>query len=64
MQPNHWARFGQKGALIFAPLVVLPLLLVFVSVASATIRNGHLAWGLSTSLVPMADADNTLALLS
>ena len=39
MQPNRWARFGQKGALIFAPLVVLPLLLVFVSVARAQENN-------------------------
>ena len=29
MQPNCWARYGQKGTLIFALLVVLPLLLVF-----------------------------------
>jgi hypothetical protein len=39
MQPNCWARYGQKGALIFAPLVVLPLLLVFVSVARAQENN-------------------------
>ena len=39
MQPNCWALYGQKGALIFAPLVVLPLLLVFVSVARAQENN-------------------------
>jgi len=39
MQSNCWARYGQKGALIFAPLLVLALLLVFVSVASAQDNN-------------------------
>jgi hypothetical protein len=43
MQPNCWARHGQKGALIVAPLVVLPLLLVFVSVARAQAEDHNCA---------------------
>ena len=40
MQPNnYWARYGQKGAFIFAALLVLPLLLVFVSMARAAQEN-------------------------
>ena len=40
MQPNYWARYGQKVAFIFAPLLMLPLmLLVFVSAARAQENN-------------------------
>jgi transposase len=56
MQPNCWARYGQKGALIFAPLVVLPLLLVFVSVARAQENNHNSASRILQSVRPRRDS--------